>query len=178
MAVVTIYSEHRDTLDALITSGKVKSAAGATKTGPFRDQRDAYVFAASLALALGGPCAEGAMPKSKKGVTTIRDSVVFGAAGAEELSCAAVLLSEGSGDPFEAVIRSQLELISDERLQERLTLLDRYAFVGFEWLKEHQKDESTVRELTLSALNDLSPAEVVVDVELSVLDPLFDVLLD
>ena len=33
MADVTIFSEHRDILDSLITSRKVKSVAGATKTG-------------------------------------------------------------------------------------------------------------------------------------------------
>src|SRR5262245_51376408 len=94
MAEVTIFAEHRDILDALITSRKVKSVAGATRSGPFKDQRDAYVFAASIAMALNAPTPSDRMPTKKKDATPIRDSVFLGAAGARELSLAVGLIAE------------------------------------------------------------------------------------
>ena len=178
MANVTIYQQHRDILDALISSSKVSSVAGATKTGPFSAQRDAYVFAASLASALGKPQKAGDMPTSKKDVTTIRDSVFLGAAGAEALTYLIVLLEENEGENTEANLSRQLDLLVDDKLQERLSMLDRYAFAGFEWLVKHQDDERTIRELVLTALDEITCVQSEPTNEAEVQDPLLDMLLD
>jgi len=177
MANVSIYPEHRDILDALITSAKVASIAAATKTGPFKDQRDAYVFAASLALARGKPQDESAMPTAKRDVTTIRDSVFLGAAGAEPLACAVVLIQDGGDGTVEDGLARQLDLLTEDALQERLTVLDRYAYAGFEWLKEYQQDESTIRDLIMTALDEIECVEGNPASEVDVQDPLLDVLL-
>jgi hypothetical protein len=179
MANVTIYAEHRDILDALITSGKVASAAAATRTGPFKDQRDAYVFASSIALARRKPQPEAAMPTSKKGdVTAIRDSVFLGADGAEALAATVVLIEQDDELSVEAALGRQLELLSEDGLQEQLTILDRYAYAGFEWLKQNQKDESTIRDLVLTAIDEIACVEDVPAAQIVVQDPLLDVLLD
>ena len=82
-------------LDGLISSAKVGSQLGAVATGPFKDQRDVYVFAASIGIALGKPANAADMPKTKKKDTIqIRDSVLLGAEGAKELSITAVLLQD------------------------------------------------------------------------------------
>ena len=178
MASVTIYPEHRDLLDELITSAKVKSVAGATKTGPFKEQRDAYVFAASIGLALGEPSLASALPKSRRGTTTIRDSVFLGADGAEELSCAACLVIDDSDQEFEEAIVAQLDLISDAQLQERFALLDRFAYRGFQWLTDRRGDEGSVRDLVLATLNEIQLVERGTESGTSVQDPLMDFLLD
>ncbi len=134
MANVNIYAEHRDILDALITSGKVASVAAATKTGPFKEQRDAYVFAASIALALNTLTPKEKMPTSRQGVTTIRDSVFLGAAGAKEVAITVALCDQNKRLDIEEPLARQLELISDANLQARFVLLDRYAHAGFSWL--------------------------------------------
>lgn len=178
MANVTIYPEHRDILDSLIATAKVSSVAGATKTGPFSAQRDAYVFAAALAVARGKPQAETEMPTAKKEVTTIRDSVFLGAAGAEALTYSVVLVEEGGDESTEAALARQLDLLMDDKLQERLTTLDRYAYAGFEWLLENQRDESTIRELVLTALDEITCVETEGADELDIQDPLLEMLMD
>lgn len=180
MANVSIYAEHRDILDELISSAKVSSAAAAAKTGPFRDQRDAYVFAASLALALGAPQAEADMPTTRKDITTIRDSVFLGAAGAEELTFMVVLTSfstmSDNVEPRSELVR-QLDLINEENLADRLAVLDRYAYAGFEWLRKYRKDEATVRDLLLVALAEVTcvPSKQL-DIS-EIRDPLLELLL-
>lgn len=155
MANVNIYPEHREVLDGLISSGKVASQLGATATGPFKEQRDAYVFAASIGIAIGKPAAEAEMPKSKKKDTIgIRDSVLFGAEGARELSLTAVLLQDlGGDDNSEQALRAQLEQIADQDLTSRLALLDRYAYTGFGWLADYMKDVGTIRELVMETID-------------------------
>lgn len=178
MANVSIYPEHRDILDALITSGKVSSLAGATRTGPFSAQRDAYVFAAALAVARGKPQTDSDMPSARKEVTTIRDSVFLGAAGAEELVFAVALIDDGTDEPAEAALSRQLDLLMDDKLQERFATLDRYAYAGFEWLRTNQGDERTIRELILSALDEITCVETDPGDEFEVQDPLLEMLLD
>lgn len=177
MANVTIYPEHRDILDALITTAKVASTAAATRTGPFTAQRDAYVFAASLAIARGKPQSESDMPSAKKDVTTIRDSVFLGAAGAEPLTYAVVLLDEAVDETVESGLSRQLDLLMDDKLQERLSMLDRYAYAGFEWLKKSQRDERTIRELVLTALDEISCIGSNLTSDMNVHDPLMEMLL-
>jgi hypothetical protein len=169
MADVHIHPEHRDVLDGLISSGKVASQLGATATGPFKEQRDAYVFAASIGIALGKPTPESEMPKSKKKETIgIRDSVLFGAEGARELSLTAVLLQDlGTDDKSEQGLRAQLEQIAEPDLSVRLALLDRYAYTGFGWLADYMKDAGTIRELVMEAIDkvvgvDLSPEDFLI----------------
>ena len=155
MANVTIYAEHRDIRDALITSGKVASMAGATTTGPFREQRDAYVFAASIAMALNKPTPLDKMPSTKKDNTQIRDSVFVGAAGAKELAIAVALIVETDHNAIEQSLKFQLDLISEEHLSERFAILDRFAHFGFSWLNERRADESDIRDLVLTAIDEI-----------------------
>lgn len=178
MANVTIYSEHRDILDALITTAKAASVAAATRTGPFTAQRDAYVFAASLALANGKPQSESEMPSAKKEVTTIRDSVFLGAAGAEPLAYAVILLEETVDETVAVGLSRQLDLLMEDKLQERLAMVDRYAYAGFEWLKKTQRDERTIRELVLTALDEIScTGGNSMATDINVHDPLMEMLL-
>ncbi len=168
MATVHIYAEHRGVLDSLISSAKVASQLGAAATGPFKDQRDAYVFASSIGLALGRPIEPADMPRSKTDTIQIRDSVFLGADGARELSITAVLLQElGERDDTEAGLRKQLEEVADGDLAVRFSILDRYAYSGFAWLASHQKDVGTTRELVMEAIDkvigaDLDPEEFLV----------------
>ncbi|MGW5339849.1 hypothetical protein ACWEQD_15710 [Rhodococcus pyridinivorans] len=177
MANVTIYPEHRDILDALISTAKTSSVAAATRTGPFTAQRDAYVFAASLALALGSPQEEDHMPRSRKDITTIRDSVFLGADGADALTFTVSLIEAYADESINDGLARQLNSLTEEMLQDRFTLLDRYAYAGFEWLIRNQRDESSVRDLILTTLNEVScvesaPAEVA-----DVHDPLLEMLI-
>lgn len=176
MANVTIYSEHREILDALITSGKVASIAGGTKTGPFKEQRDAYVFAVSIAMAMGKPTKTDKMPTSKKGNTVIRDSVFLGAAGANQISLAVALTNEGDHDSIEKTLDCQLKLISEDRLEDRFSLLDRFAHAGFTWLKNKSDDESSVRDLIMTAINEIDRYKSDASAIETVKDPLLDML--
>lgn len=178
MANVTIYPEHRDILDALIATAKVSSLAGATRTGPFAAQRDAYVFAAAVALARGKPQDASEMPKARKDITTIRDSVFLGASGASELAYTVVLMEDDPDSSTDVNLSRQLTLLMDDKLEERLANLDRYAYAGFEWLKANQHDERTVRELILSALDEITCVESDPGGDLEVQDPLLEMLLD
>ena len=176
MASVKIYAEHRDVLDALITSGKVASVAGATKTGPFREQREAYVFAASIAMALRNPTPASKMPKPKTGDTPIRDSVFVGAPGAREACLTASLLDERDDESLDQSLGRQLNLIADTELAEQFEILDRYAHAGFSWLAKHQGDESSVRDLVLAAIDQIECIESDITDASGVHDPLLDML--
>lgn len=169
MANVNIYPEHREVLDGLISSSKVGSQLGALATGPFKDQRDAYVFAASIGIAFGKAAVVSEMPKTKKKETIqIRDSVFFGADGAKELSITAVLLQDlGDGDSTEAGLHKQLDEVADGDFGVRLSILDRYAYAGFSWLATYMKDVGTIRELVMEAIDkvvgvDLDPEDFLV----------------
>jgi hypothetical protein len=177
VANVNIYAEHKDLLDLLVTSGKAKSAAAATKTGPFLELREAYVFAASLALALNQPTPEEKMPSQKKDVTQIQDRIFFNLPGAREIAFAAAMTSEGP-DVARESLKGQLELLSPdgEKVTERLALLDRYAYAGFEWLRERHKDESGVRDLVLSAVDSVECVLREAGDAASVKDPLMGLL--
>lgn len=176
MANVNIYPAHRDILDSLVTSGKAKSAAAATRTGPFKEMRDAYVFAASLALALNQPTPAENMPPSKKGVLSIQDRVFFGADGAEEVTAAVALTSAAEGQGIDDSLKSQLDLLADENLIEQLALLDRYAHAGFAWLLNHRRDESSIRDLVMSTIDTVECAEREAGDESAVQDPLLGLL--
>ncbi len=176
MANVTIFAEHRDILDALITSGKVASVAGATKTGPFKDQRDAYVFAASIAMALNSPTPVDAMPTSKKDNTSIRDSVFVGAAGAKELAIAVAMIVDTDHATIDQSLSYQLDLISEEQMAERFALLDRFAHAGFKWLTERRADESNIRDLMLTAIDEIDCIKSDDSATEDVRDPLLDML--
>lgn len=176
MANVTIYAEHRDILDALITSGKVSSVAGATKTGPFKDQRDAYVFAASIAVALNAPTPSASMPKGKKDNTSIRDSVFIGAQGARELAMAVALIVETDHDAIEESLAYQLDLIAEKQIAERFELLDRFAHAGFNWLAKRRSDESGIRDLVLSAICEIDCVKSDDSAAAEVHDPLLEML--
>lgn len=169
MAQVNIYPEHREVLDGLISSAKVASQLGAVATGPFKEQRDAYVFAAAIGIALGNPTPENEMPKTKKkDAISIRDSVLFGADGAKELSLIAILLQDlGDADGSEVGLRRQLDEIADGDFAGRFVLLDRYAYAGLAWLGEYMKDAGTIRELVMEAIDkiisvDLGPEDYLV----------------
>ena len=174
MANVNVYPEHLEVLDGLITSAKVGSQLGALATGPFKDQRDAYVFAAAIGIALGRPTADGDMPKTKKkGTISIRDSVLFGADGAKELSLAAVLLQDlGEADHAETGLRQQLDDIADGDFTVRFALLDRYAYAGFSWLADYISDAGTIRELVMEAIDKVSGVDLDVEDYLIGDDPL------
>jgi hypothetical protein len=177
MANVTIYEEHREILDSLITSGKVASNAGATKTGPFKEMRDAYVYAASIALALNKPTPADKMPSSKKDHTQIRDSVFLGASGAIEVAIAAAMVMETDHNMIEQSLAYQLDLISEQQLGERLALLDRFAHAGFAWLAKRRADESSVRDLVLTAINEIECVTSETTATEVVHDPMLDMLL-
>jgi hypothetical protein len=176
MANVNIYPAHKDILDSLVTSGKAKSAAAGTKTGPFKEMRDAYVFAASLAMALNQPTPMDKMPASKKDVLPIQDRVFFGADGAHEITAAVVLTSAAPDQAIDDSLRSQLELLASENLVEQLALLDRYAHAGFEWLLNCRQDESSIRDLVISAIDTVECAKRETGDESAVQDPLLGLL--
>ena len=176
MANVTIYAEHRDILDALITSGKVASVAGGTNTGPFKDQRDAYLYAVSIAMALNKPTAVEKMPTSKKNNTSIRDSVFLGAAGARELAISVALLIEKEDASIEQSLSHQLDLISEEHLDERFSLLDRFAHAGFSWLDKRRSDESSIRDLVLTSVDEIDCVNSEASATEVVSDPMWDML--
>jgi len=176
MASVFVYPVHRPLLDSLVSTGKAKSVAAGTKTGPFREMRDAYIFVASLALAMNQPASPDAMPESKKDTIEIQDRVFLRTEGARELAAAAVLTSADAGDFERDTLRHELDLLSEQLLGERLALLDRYAFAGFEWLRERQGDESGVRDLVLSAIDSVDCIQRQVDDDSDVQDPLWSML--
>jgi hypothetical protein len=176
VANVTIYAEHRDILDALITSGKVASVAGGTNTGPFKDQRDAYLYAVSIAMALNKPTAVEKMPTSKKNNTSIRDSVFLGAAGARELAISVALLIEKEDASIEQSLSHQLDLISEEHLDERFSLLDRFAHAGFSWLDKRRSDESSIRDLVLTSVDEIDCVNSEASATEVVSDPMWDML--
>ena len=177
MAYVYIYPKHRSVLDGLITSSKVSSQLGAIATGPFKDQRDAYVFAASIGLALGTPTPETSMPKSKTDSISIKDSVFLGAAGATELSLVAPLLRGLSDDDdTENALRMQLKAVADRDDTARFALLDRYAYAGFCWLDDSANDTATVRELVMEAIDKIIATDIDVN-DLIIDDPLTGFLL-
>lgn len=176
MANVNIYPTHRDILDSLVTSGKAKSVAASTKTGPFKEMRDAYVFAASLAMALNQPTPVENMPASKKDVLSIQERVFLGADGAPEITAAAALTSAAPDQAINDSLRSQLDLLASENLVEQLALLDRYAHAGFEWLLKHRQDESSIRDLVMSTIDTVECAKREVGDESAVQDPLLSLL--
>ncbi|MFF3345132.1 hypothetical protein [Streptomyces sp. NPDC002779] len=176
MANVNIYPVHKDILDSLVTSGKAKSVAASTKTGPFTEMRDAYVFAASLAMALNQPTPMEKMPTSKKEVLPIQDRVFLGADGAHEITAAVALTSAAPDQAIEDSLRSQLDLLASENLVEQLALLDRYAHAGFEWLLNHRQDESSIRDLVMSAIDTVECAKREIGDESAVQDPLLGLL--
>ncbi|EJZ12214.1 hypothetical protein MVAC_03121 [Mycolicibacterium vaccae ATCC 25954] len=118
------------------------------------------------------------MPTARKDVTTIRDQVFLGANGASALAYAVTLIEDHPDESAEATLSRQLDLLMDDKLQDRLTALDRYAYAGFEWLKTNQADERTTRELVLTALDEIAcvatgPGEIP-----QIHDPLLEMLLD
>jgi hypothetical protein len=177
MAYVTIYEEHREILESLISSGRVASAAGATKTGPFKEQREAYVFAASIAMAINKPTPADKMPTSKKGHIQIRDSVFLGAGGAAELSLAVALIIETDHSTIEQSLVHQLDLISEQQLGGRLALLDRFAHAGFSWLAKRRGDESSIRDLILTAIDEIVCVTSETTATEALRDPMLDMLL-
>jgi hypothetical protein len=177
MANVTIYEEHREILDSLITSGKVASVAGATKTGPFKEMRDAYVYAVSIALAFNKPTPADKMPSSKKDHIQIRDSVFLGASGATEIAIAAVMVMESDHSTIEQSLAHQLDLISEQQLVERLALLDRFAHAGFAWLIKRRDDESSIRDLMLTAVDEIECVVSHATATEVLHDPMLDMLL-
>jgi hypothetical protein len=177
MANVTIYEEHREILDSLITSSKVASVAGATKTGPFKEMRDAYVFAVSIALALNKPTPADKMPTSKKDHTQIRDSVFLGAGGATEIALTVALVTETDKSTIEQSLAHQLDLISEQQLGERLALLDRFAHAGFTWLAKRRADESSIRDLILTAIDEIECVASESTATEVLHDPMLDMLL-
>lgn len=176
MANANIYSIHRDILDTLVTTSKAKSLAAATKTGPFSEMRDAYVFAASLAVAMNRPTPVENMPESKKDALQIQDRVFLGADGAVELVSIVALTSADVDDMTRETLHFQLDLLSEEKRAERLALLDRYAHAGFDWLKQHEQDESGVRDLILSAIESMERVEREIGDDALVQDPLLPLL--
>jgi hypothetical protein len=178
MASAHIYPEHHELLDNLITSAKVGSQSGAAQTGPFKEYRDAYVFAASIGLALGAPTQKSQLPASRKKATPIRDSVLFRTPGAEELSLAAVMLQDlGDEDSPEPSLRMQLEEIANGDITVRLELLDLYAYSGFGWLAQHVTETKTIRELVLQAIDTVSSIDRDAEEYLVANDPLGGFLL-
>lgn len=179
MANVNIYPEHKEILDGLISSAKVGSQLGAIATGPFKEQREAYVFAAAIGIALGKPTLESQLPKAKGRETiSIRDSVLLGADGAKELSLTAVLIQDlDNVDETEVGLRRQLDDIADADFSNRFALLDRYAYSGFSWLGEYMKDAGTIRDLVMEAIDKVISVELDVEDYLIGDDPLGGFLL-
>ena len=178
MASVHIYKEHQDILNGLITSNKVGSTLGATETGPFKENRDAYVFAASIGLALGSPTPVDQMPKSKAKGLAIRDSVFLGSKGAEELSLTVTLVQElNMDDDAETALKEQLETLTDGDHTARFAILDRYAHAGFAWLDSYQGDTASIRDLVLEAIDTVAGTDYDPEDFLGASDPLGSFLL-
>jgi hypothetical protein len=177
MANVTIYPVHREMLDALVTSKKAGSIAAGTKTGPFDEMRNAYVFAVSVGFALGRPTAREDMPTSKAQGNQIPYHIFSAAPGAVELELATVFTEISHPEPGRSSLIQGLERLGEDEIVSRVAVLDRYAHAGFSWLAERFQDEGSVQNLLLSTLCELklAPAGEVTD-SAAVSDPLADLM--
>lgn len=155
MAGVNIYREHRAILDELLTSRNTRSVAAAVDTGPFTEQRDVYIFAASIGIAIGQPADAAAMPTDREDITLIRDNVFFAAKGSLELCHVVGLIQETPSKEAHEALSRQITLISKQNTVEQLEILDRYAYAGFEWLRVNRTDEACVRDLVFSSIEQI-----------------------
>ena len=153
-----VYEEHVKILNELLSTARTRSVEAGAETGPFQDIRSAYVFAASLGLALGEPTPKSEMPENKKQGREIADHTFFGTRGAKEVSLVAALVVDLDIDDVKSELRRRLELIGDGGLGDRLAILDRYAHAGFKWLDSHRDDEDSVRSLIFRAISEIQPA--------------------
>jgi hypothetical protein len=106
----------------------------------------------------------------------IRDSVFLGAIGPPEVAIAAVLVTETDQNTIEQSLAQQLDLISEQKLREWLALLDRFAHAGFTWLTKRRANETSIRSLTLTWIDefecvtsDTTATEIVHDLMLDML---------
>jgi hypothetical protein len=102
--------------------------------------------------------------------------VFLGAVGAKELAIAVALSLETDHSSVEVSLAHQLDLISDERLVERFALLDRFAHAGFSWLDKRREDESNVRDLVLTTIDEIDCVKSDPAAKVDVHDPLMDML--
>jgi hypothetical protein len=144
--------------------------------------REAYLFAVSIALAHGSATPEEEMPSSR-GAKSIAGDVFLRAKGAEELADVVVFATGNREDATsDDELRRRVGLIARRSLDldaEVAGLLDRYAHAGFSWLAENREDEGSVRDLILTALEQIDRVENDDDDEdpPSGNDPLLDMLL-
>ena len=87
------------------------------------------------------------------------------------------LLFELDDESTEAGLARQLDFISREHLNKQFDILDRYAYVGFEWLQNNQEDESSIQNLVLAAVDQVVSQEHQLEDFNAVRDPLMDMLL-
>lgn len=159
MGQVTIEADNEDILNELVSTSNAKALEAATETGPFLHFRDAYVFAASIGMALNCATPAEKMSTSRKNRKEIPDHVFFGAPGAKELALVVGFVLGGieTETSTKDAMTTQLQLLSDQDdcLNCRLAMLDRFADGGFAWLREHREDESDIRALVLTAINEI-----------------------
>jgi hypothetical protein len=71
----------------------------------------------------------------------------------------------------------QLNVIGSDDLSVQLELLDRSAFAGFTWLSKHREDESSIRDLLLSLVDEIQPVAAELGDASEVHAPLMEMLL-
>ncbi|KES05452.1 hypothetical protein BU52_19625 [Streptomyces toyocaensis] len=69
-----------------------------------------------------------------------------------------------------------MDLLASENMAEQLALLDRYAHAGFDWLRKHSQDESSIRDLVMTAIDTVECTEREVGDGSQVQDPLLGLL--
>ena len=154
------------------TNVKVKGTASAFPTGPFSTHRDVYVFAASVGLAAGEPVPVSDLPPTSKQDTTIHEDIFRSAPGAKELITLMVVVADASspdGSDASEDLRSRVEMLADADLTDRLKLLDRFAYAGFEIIRDNDKGNPRDALLGVLASVDLPPVDEFQEIDI---DPL------
>jgi dnd system-associated protein 4 len=135
-------------LDLLVSQPNTSSAMAATKTGPFSEFREAFLFAASLGFALNRePKVSDASEKVGK---TIRDEIFLRGEGAREVVSAFSL----------AASKGELQILdrSEEAQERRFAVLNGFAETGFEYLASIQEalPQSTIIEILIHAIQQVT----------------------
>lgn len=122
MAWLKVDAAHQEILDLLVTSARVASPSGRALTGPFSEQRQVVLYAATVGYAAGR---RQAVEQSQ---TQIRDSIMLGASGAAELAFALAF----RGNDWDLSVVAD----GDDAADGRLKALEEWAAGGFALMAE------------------------------------------
>jgi len=172
VANIYIYPEHKEILYKLITSKKVSSILTSISQGVIKDQRDAYIYAASIGLVLIKSSDIDITNKSHKDTIPIRDHVFFGAKAAKEIYYVAIFSSITELNT--ASVHEFITSCVSNDYELGFAKLDLLAFLGFDWLSTRLKDEANILDLMHSSLNLLQEDQF--NEEFDFDDPIFSIL--